>query len=981
MQFPKGKRYNGFLVTKAIPLPEINVFMYELIHEQSGACVIHLDTDDKENCFCLGFQTLPSSSNGVAHILEHLVLCGSKKYPINDPFFSMSRRSMNTFMNAMTGADFTLYLASSQIESDFYHLLDVYLDAVFFPELKQLSFLQEGHRLEFTNPTDPTTPLTYQGVVYNEMKGAMSSINSRLWKKMLHQLYPDLPYAHNSGGDPEEIPSLSYEELQEFYQNYYHPSHCLFYFYGDLPLKKHLDFLEEKLLSGVEKTTLLSPIEEQKRFADPKICHEHYPIGKEENLEKKTIFALGFLTCHVQDQDELLAISLLESILMEHDASPLKHRLFSSSLVGSFDSYIDVEMSEIPWVFVMKGLNEEDIPAIKELFFQSLEGISKEKISKELIEAALHQLEFHRLEITEEGLPHGFHLFFRSGLIKLHGCEAEDGLQIHGHLASLKKKIKDPSFLPDLIQKYLLSNHHRVELTVAPDPQLADREAEAEKKTLQKIEAALKEEEKKKIIEQSIALQKYQESLDREKINLLPILQMDEIPKKSQNFPLHKEKINNLPLYYHECFTNQVTYVDLAFDLSILTDEEMALLSLFSHFLTEVGCGKKSYRQMLDEMNRYTGGIEAFLSFNIQTDDPKSFAPTFMIRGKALHRNSAKLFSLLEKITHSAEFYDKQRIKELLIHEKTELDAKQVKNAMHYAISLSLSPYSYPQRLKNLWYGQAYYRNIEKLCQDIDNSVDYLADLFTDMRDKIFQYTPSLILACDEKHYNHLHSSSFYEIARDSTPHRAHLRKDKGLDPTFTSAGYLVSSPVAFISRGFQTVTYTNPHAPSLAVMTELMNDLYLHEEIREKGGAYGSDASYNPQSGSFFFTSYRDPNLASTLHAFDKAVEKMEKGDFHEQQLYEGKLGVLQHLDSPLSPGVRGYVAYSWHKTKKTLKEREEYRHKILHLSKKDIQEAAQKAIRPHLETATTVAFAGKAFFEKENTKLKKPLPIKVFS
>jgi presequence protease len=966
MKLKSGHSYKDFLIKKVLPLPEIQATLTEAVYEPSGSSIIHLFNDDKENSFCLAFQTLPSSSNGVAHILEHLVLCGSKKYPVNDPFFSMTKRSLNTFMNAMTGSDFTLYLASSQIEKDFYHLLDVYLDAVFRPQLKKYSFLQEAHRLEFSKADDPKSPLEFKGVVYNEMKGAMSSPYSRLWKSVLKGLLPDLPYAHNSGGDPSEIPTLTYQELVDFYQNYYHPSHCLFYFYGNIPLQKHLDFLHKELLSKVTKAPMLPLIKPQKRFTFPKIYNESYPIAPNESLEKKTILAIGTLTCHVQEQEELLALCLLESILMETDASPLKHALLQSKKVGSFDSYIDVEMSEIPWIFVASGIDDRDIPSIVELFQSTLLRLKKEGFSKKIINAALHQLEFHRVEITEEGLPYGLHLFMRAGLIKLHGCDPESALLIHKQLDHLKKQIKDPQFLPDLLDRYLISNPHKIELTLSPDPKLGQKEASDETEILQEIKRHLTKDESNKIITQSKELKKYQEALGRADINQLPILDIADIPKEPLSLSLASQQ-KPLPTYFHDCFTNRIVYVDLIFDLPHLTDEELALLPFFSHFLTDLGIGKKKYTQVLEEMNAHTGGIEAFLSLNIDTKDPTSFRPSFAFKGKALYHNSATLFSLLKGFIEKPNFEDKERIKELLLQEKTHLEARKIKNAMHYAISLSLCPFSYMQRLKNLWYGYDYYENTQRLCQDLDQSAERLSVMFSQLAEKIFCHTPSLVIGCDQSHFDHLQKEHFYHIHETSSEKKQPKWTDKGFDASFGSYGFAISSPVAFTSMGLKTITYAHEHAPAIAVLCELLSDTILHEEIREKGGAYGAGLYYNPQSGNLYFTAYRDPNLAKTVEVFHASVRKISEGAFDKENLYEAKLSALQHLDTPISPGSRAFVAYSWHRTNKTDKQRQIYRKRLLSLTFDDLQQAALDSVLPALKKASIVSFADHAILSKE--------------
>nr|NGX38545.1 hypothetical protein [Chlamydiota bacterium] len=417
----EGQKYGDFVLVNYQPIEELQIVMRELIHEPTGAQVMHLENDDPENLFCLSFKTLPDSSNGAAHILEHTVLCGSRKFPIKDPFFSMNRRSLNTFMNAMTGSDFTCYPASSQVEKDFYNLLEVYLDAVFHPQLKELSFLQEGHRLEFTTPGDPTSPLEFKGIVYNEMKGALSSTDSRVWHAMLEALVPDLPYSYNSGGDPKDIPDLSHAQLIEFHEKFYHPSRCLFFFYGNFPLQKHLDFIVENALQGAQKLPPLDGIGHQERFKAPVKEQFSYPTSETEDLETKNIHAFGWLTTPLLNQEEVLALSVLDSVLMDTDASPLKKALLDTKLCIQADSFLDTEMTEVPFVMLFRGCRGDVADKIEKALFDNLKIIAKEGIPFHLVEASIHQLEFARTEIGGDHSPFGLTLFMRSALAKQHG--------------------------------------------------------------------------------------------------------------------------------------------------------------------------------------------------------------------------------------------------------------------------------------------------------------------------------------------------------------------------------------------------------------------------------------------------------------------------------------------------------------------------------------------------------------------------------
>ncbi len=963
-----GQSYRNFLITKYLPLDELRSTLIELVHEPSGARVLHIANDDPENLFCLSFQTFPSSSNGVAHILEHTALCGSKKFPVKDPFFAMTRRSLNTYMNALTGQDFTCYPASSQVEKDFYNLLEVYLDAVFHPELKKTSFLQEGHRIEFADPKNLKGSLQFQGIVYNEMKGAMSSVESRLWEAMSQALTPDLPYRHNSGGDPKDIPSLSYDELVEFHRNFYHPSRCLFFFYGSLPLKKHLDFIEKHGLRHAAKIPLLPPLPRQARYTSPIHAADRYPIGKDETIDKKTIIAFAWLTAPISEQSELLALSLLDSILTDTDASPIKLALLKSGFCTQVDSSMDVEMSEVPWAIVCKGCDEKDSAALKKVLFEILETLASKPFDPEQIEASLHQLEFQRKEIGAEGVPFGLTLFMRAALIKQHGSEPENALLVHTLFSELRDRLADPNYLPSLLRKTLLDNPHFVHLVLRPDPTLEKEEQEEEAKRLEAIRARLTEKEEKRIAKQTEELAAYQESVENQSLECLPKVTLSDVPPRARDFHLSEKKTGSLSLYHHSCFTNQIVYADLVFDLPSLSADDLCLASLFSRLLPELGAGGRSYAETLAYQQAYTGGFDASLSLHVTHENPDHCKPAFALRGKALYRNSGKLFSLFADYAAAANCTDAERIKEWLLQHATELQSRLAKNALNYAIQTSLSGYSTPSFVYDQFHGVPYYRYVQKWAKNFDAS--FLKEIQRMQQLVLGLQNPSLVLSSDDAF---LQTADFSPLEK-RLPNRTFQPWQGSYPlPQIEPQVRFVPAPVAFTCSGLRSVSYKDPHSPFLMISTELLDNISLHKEIREKGGAYGGGATYSPSTGNFHFYSYRDPHLAKTLAAFQKGLEKIASGAFNERELEEAKLGVLQALDSPVAPGSRAITAYAWKRAGRTLPLREEFRSKILSATHDEVAGALQQCIlnKPRID----VSFLGQELYAKEKKKLKHPL------
>lgn len=965
----ENKPYKNFQVFKSEKLPEINADLIEIMHMPTGAVIYHLKNDDPENVFCIGLQTFPSDSTGVAHILEHIALCGSKKYPLKDPFFSMTRRSLNTFMNAFTGSDFTLYPASSMVEKDFYNLLDVYLDAVFFPELKKISFLQEGHRLEI----DQKGKLQFKGVVFNEMKGAMSSSDQRLWVELFKHLMPDLTYSHNSGGDPKEIVQLSYEELKEFHKTHYHPSIAQFYFYGNLPIEKHLDFLEDKALSHFTKIEPLTPIPLQKRFDAPVFIKSRFPSTE----QKDGVYTLGYLTTKITDYEEVLALTILDSLLMDTDASLLKKPILESKLCKEVSSYLDTEVTEVPWALVFKGVEEKNREKLHDLVFDTLKEIAKKPLPEDEIQAAMHQIEFMRSEIVGDRMPYGLILYMRAFLAKPHGAAPENNLLIHSLFKSLEEKFKDPSYLTNLIEKYFIKNTHVVDLFMLPDPKMQEEELKEEQKTLEKIHKELTQEKIEELKRQAAELKNYQESQDTENIGALPIVDLSDIPKECIDYPLQIKEQGLFTTYYSECFTNNILYLKLIFPLPKIKTEDLFALSLFSSFLTEVGTKSRSYEEILKEVQAYTGGLYSNISLDTSIENPDQVIPTLRIHIKGFYRNTEKLFSLLKETALSCDFSDKNRLKQLLLQLYISLENSLAESSMRYAKYLAQAPLSQIGTINENLYGLSFFLNLKKLVENFDSEIDSLIEKFEGFKEIFFQKNFDLLVSCSKEQFTILEKNHFYTI--QDLGQKTLEKWDNSIKPlAISSSLFIASTPVTFTSLALDSIGYTHQYSAALLVAAELMENTYLHEEIREKGGAYGSGANYQSYCKNFTFYGYRDPHLKETLDHFKKSVSKTLEGKFSDQELFEAKLGIFQAIDSPLPPKSQGSTAYHWYKVGKTKEIRQKYRDMIFAVDKKSVQEALEKHLLPAFETGIFSSFGSKELLEREGKRLEPPVEVK---
>lgn len=968
--------YNGFRVVKSLPLKELKAHLVELEHDASGAKVLWIHNDDSENVFSLSFQTLPNSSNGVAHILEHTVLCGSKKYPVKDPFFAMSRRSLNTFMNALTGSDFTCYPAASQNEKDFYNLLDVYLDAVFHPELKELSFSQEGHRLEFETPQDSSTPLVYRGVVYNEMKGAMNSGSARMHEELYNALFPDNTYGVNSGGDPGTIPSLTYEELLQFHREYYHPSRCLFFFYGSLPLEKHLDFIAEHTLNAVQKVPPLPPIDKQKPFKEAKEFHRTYPISSDENPAGKTLISFGWVTCLAEDQETCLALDILEAVLLDTDASPLKKALLQTRLCKQVSSYLDTEVHQVPFVINLKGCEPTHSKQLEVALLKTLQEIADKGIQPQAIENAIHQEEFHRSEITGDHYPFGLSLFMRSALIKQHGGSSENGLLIHTLFDALREKIKqDPRYFSKLIEKYLLQNPHRVMVVLTPDDQMEKKELEEERRRLDAIESRLDAEERTKLIEQANRLRIFQAQQERADIDLLPKVTLEDASKKAREIALTEEALGGLNLHHHNCFTNEICYADLLFSLPAIDKADLPYVRLLSVILPQIGTRQRNYENLLESFQEHTGGISTYLTLQVQAENPHHYFPAIALRGKSLYRKMDKLFPLMTELASEALFSDHDRLKEVLQKHLSSLESNFNQNAIRYSTSLSSSCLSAPNVVSEAWWGLHYLHSMREIVKS--NQIEALVEKLTSLYQRLFTNgRPDLVLSIDQKAYDQLKAEEFYGLSSLQSREKTAWSGNYPL-PHVSNQARLISSPVAFISKVFRTIPYIHPDAPALRAASHLLENVVLHKKIREEGGAYGGGAVSNGASGNFYFYSFRDPHIDATIKAFEDSITTISTQKFDAEDLEEAKFEMIQDLDAPISPGHRAETAYHWNRSGKTLAVRQAFRDRLLSLTPEQVAKACSLHIKENYPSGKTVVFAGKALVERENKKLDPPLEI----
>lgn len=979
MKIKTLQKMSPFSIKKSQFVDELQCQVTEVIHDKSGAKITHIGNNDTENAFCLSFQTMPKDSSGVAHILEHAILCGSKKFPVRDPFFSMMRRSLNTFMNAWTGPDFTSYPAASQVKKDFYNLLEVYIDAVFHPLLTKESFLQEGHRLEFQNLEDLNTPLCFKGIVFNEMKGAMASPDARLHEHLNQALFPTLTYGVNSGGDPKEIVNLKYEDFVDFHKTYYHPSRCHFYFYGDIPLEEHLEFIDKHLLHNTEKLSPLPRMPRERRFEKPIKKSVQFPLPKSETQENPCYFTVGYLTCPIDNQEDVFALNILEILLMGSDAAPLKSRLLKSPLCQQASMYCQDEYSEVPLILSLKGCPNESQDALDDLVNKSLYEVIERGFTEQEINNAFHQFAFHRSEISHDSYPFGLILFMRAILPSQHGIDPEKGVLIKAILDNLRKILENnPHFFTDLIKKYMINNYHKVSLFMEPSETLSQEEEETEKKLLEKISASLSLEQKQDLVKQAQHLQSLQSDYDEKSLECLPKVTLSDVPKNTKDFALHTSTKGPFSLYTHACFTNHIHYADLYFTLPQLTVKEIEYLPLLAHFLPQVGWNGRDYKENLRLLQENTGGMGAAISYHQDANLPAHFTPFIALHGKAMDSKVEEHFKLLREMAETASFQDTKRIKALIKKLHTSLKSRIVNNAMRYATSLGSSYINKQLFLQNHLGGLPFFEWIEQLSQLDEADLSKEMEILTALQKKIFsQSHVDLIINADQPTLDRINENHYFGLMQIPVKKEQLFKFDQ--EPSeILSQGRIISSPVAFTSQSIKVCGYEREEeAAALSIAAPLLNSVSLHGAIREQGGAYGGGASYNPLTGIFRFYGYRDPHIVRTLKAFKESVQHICKGKFSDQQLEEAKLEKIQDFDDPTSPGDRAQSAYHWNKENLSLEKRQSFRETLMKVSKSDVTHALEKYLLNTLDIVPFVTFGSKELLEREKKKMVRPFEI----
>lgn len=946
----------GYTITRREPLMRLNGEYLELEHEATGARHIHIATNDDNNGFAVFFPTAPTDSTGAAHILEHVVLAGSKRFPVRDPFFSMTRRSLATFMNALTGSDWTMYLFSTRNAKDYKNLLDVYLDATFFPRLDEDAFKQEGIRFEFEEPDDPRSGLRYKGVVFNEMKGALATPGAAMDRAIGKTLFRGLPYEYISGGDPEKIPDLTWEQLKKFHARHYHPSNSRFYTYGDQPLERTLEIIESAALSNFQRIKVDPIIPDVQRFTTPKTATEPYPAPSGEDLARKSEALTAWVTIPSADSFRSLAMKVLSEVLLANAGSPLRKALIDSGIGSALadGSGFHDDYREAVFGAGLKGIEAKDSEKVQQVALETLERLADDGLNKDQVDAAIHHLEFDRRERSNAGFPYALRVLFGIQPAYLYGGDTLHALNFDADLEHLEMARKEGRFFENLIRAELLDNPHRALLTVVPDPHLEDRQRRKELDRLAGTEATLTEADIQRIVGDAVRLKEQQDA--RQDLSLLPSLELTDIPMKFEDVPSRDATVDLARVEFYPQPTNAITYLDIRADFSRLSDQQKDLLPLFARTLTQSGAAGADYAQVATRIAAVTGGVGA--APQVQSLAAREdYLQSFVLSGRALDRDAQAFVELLTDLVARLEIQP-HRLKEIIAEIATRLETSLAGLGFQFALLRAHSKLTLEGALNDRLQGIELLHTMRRLAGRGEEELVDVIERLDAIRTTLFTAdSMRIVVTCEESMVEPLQKLLANLIA--ALPKRA--GKETGpVEPAHVDAkpeARVAPTPVAFNVQFYKTVRYEHPDSPALLVFANYVRDQFLHRELREKGGAYGGFAQAGVASATFYFGSYRDPNITRTYDVFDRAVKWVIDNDVEAEHLKEAILGACGDVDPLESPDIKGRREATNRATGFTRAARERFKKRLLEITAEDLKRVARTYFQGRPEVHTTVA------------------------
>lgn len=911
-----------------------------LRHKKSGARIAILSNNDDNKVFYIGFRTPPEDETGVPHIIEHTTLCGSKKFPVKDPFIELAKGSLNTFLNAMTYPDKTVYPVASCNDQDFKNLMDVYLDAVFNPNITKYEeiFKQEGWHYELTGKDDE---LKINGVVYNEMKGAYSSPDEVLSSQIYRSLFPDNTYSKDSGGNPEYIPKLTYEAYLDFYHKYYHPSNSYIYLYGDMDVVERLEWLDREYLSLYDYKKVNSEINKQPAFDEIKNVEAQYSITMDDSQENKTYLSYNRVVGDSLDEMLYQAFDVLDYALVSSPGAPVKQALIDAGIGDDVYGSYDAGILQPVFSFVAKNANASQADEFESIIESTLKEVVKTGINKEALLAGINSSEFKFREADFGQFPKG--LLF--GLNCLDSWLFDDmkpfiHLECLGTFAKLRKAV-DTDYFEKLIQEYLLDNTHGSSVTVKPKRGLGNEREEALAKELSDYKASLSDEEIKKLIEDTEHLKKYQEEPSSdEDLRKLPMLTRADMKKNAMPFSNIEDELLDVKVVRHDIESNGIDYISFLFDAGDFAQSELGYLGFFTNALGLVSTEKYSYTDLANATNIYTGGISTGTASHPDIKDRNNFVFKFEVKLKVLEKNLDKALELMEQMLLSSDFTDTKRLGELVAQIKARLQANLSSSGHLVAAMRSMSSFSryalYQDELK----GIAFYRSICRIEKELSESPKSVSDKLAAIAKKLFARNRMLIsFTGNNEAYGNAKPSlekviaEFNKMSAVGNQAEVHFNTAK--------EAFIDASQIQYVAKTGDFICEGYEYTGALRLLRIILSYDYLWINVRVKGGAYGCMNTFL-RSGESYFVSYRDPNLSDTLDVYDRIPEYIKSFSPDERDMTKYIIGTFSALDTPMNPEAKGSRSLSAYLEGITYEQIQKERNEILNAQPEDIRRLA---------------------------------------
>ncbi len=911
-----------------------------LRHKKSGARIAILSNNDDNKVFYIGFRTPPEDETGVPHIIEHTTLCGSKKFPVKDPFIELAKGSLNTFLNAMTYPDKTVYPVASCNDQDFKNLMDVYLDAVFNPNITKYEeiFKQEGWHYELTGKDDE---LKINGVVYNEMKGAYSSPDEVLSSQIYRSLFPDNTYSKDSGGNPEYIPKLTYEAYLDFYHKYYHPSNSYIYLYGDMDVVERLEWLDKEYLSLYDYKKVNSEINKQPAFDEIKNVEAQYSITMDDSQENKTYLSYNRVVGDTLDEMLYQAFDVLDYALVSSPGAPVKQALIDAGIGDDVYGSYDAGILQPVFSFVAKNANASQADEFESIIENTLKEVVKTGINKEALLAGINSSEFKFREADFGQFPKG--LLF--GLNCLDSWLFDDmkpfiHLECLGTFAKLRKAV-DTDYFEKLIQEYLLDNTHGSSVTVKPKRGLGNEREEALAKELSDYKASLSDEEIKKLIEDTEHLKKYQEEPSSdEDLRKLPMLTRADMKKNAMPFSNIEDELLDVKVVRHDIESNGIDYISFLFDAGDFAQSELGYLGFFTNALGLVSTEKYSYTDLANATNIYTGGISTGTASHPDIKDRNNFVFKFEVKLKVLEKNLDKALELMEQMLLSSDFTDTKRLGELVAQIKARLQANLSSSGHLVAAMRSMSSFSryalYQDELK----GVAFYRSICHIEKELSESPKSVSDKLAAIAKKLFARNRMLIsFTGNNEAYGNAKPSlekviaGFDKMSAVGNQAEVHFNTAK--------EAFIDASQIQYVAKTGDFICEGYEYTGALRLLRIILSYDYLWINVRVKGGAYGCMNTFL-RSGESYFVSYRDPNLSDTLDVYDRIPEYIKSFSPDERDMTKYIIGTFSALDTPMNPEAKGSRSLSAYLEGITYEQIQKERNEILNAQPEDIRRLA---------------------------------------